>query len=195
MDREAGMSDPDTDGPPSRLGRFADMFPGHRTELVEGAIVLTPLQPHHGGTIWPLWTALDAQLPGGWSFMSDVAVPFDGDNEFCPDLALVPAVEVARNLSAYPPDLIRLAVEVVSPGSVRNDYEVKDRAYARRGIPHYLIFDPYKAHCVTLWNPGPEGYRGRDTIPYGGEVTVETGIGKLVIDTSGLPVDPSVVSS
>ncbi|MFB6694750.1 Uma2 family endonuclease [Streptomyces virginiae] len=193
MNREAGMSDPDTDGPPSRLSRFADMFPGHRTELVEGAIVLTPLQPHHGGTIRPLWTALDAQLPGGWSFMSDVAVPFDGDNEFCPDLALAPAVEVARNLSAYSPDLIELAVEVVSPGSVRNDYEVKDRAYARRGIPHYLIFDPYRAHCVTLWNPGQDGYRGRDTIPYGGEVTVEAGIGKLVIDTSGLPVDPSVV--
>ncbi|MFC9814483.1 Uma2 family endonuclease [Streptomyces virginiae] len=124
---------------------------------------------------------------------ADVAVPFDGDNEFCPDLALAPAVEVARNLSAYSPDLIELAVEVVSPGSVRNDYEVKDRAYARRGIPHYLILDPYRAHCVTLWNPGPDGYRGRDTIPYGGEGTVETGIGKLVIDTSGLPVDPSVV--
>ncbi|MFC9583944.1 hypothetical protein ACFVJ8_14100 [Streptomyces yangpuensis] len=46
---------------------------------------------------------------------------------------------------------------------------------------------------MTLWNPGPDGHRGRDTIPYGGEVTVETGIGGLVIDTSGLPVDPSVV--
>ncbi|WP_374775288.1 hypothetical protein OG756_22715 [Streptomyces sp. NBC_01310] len=73
--------------------------------------------------------------------------------------------------------------------------KVKDRACARRGIPHYLIFDPYKAHCMTLWNPGPDGYRGRDTIPYGGEVTVETAIGKLVIDTSGLPVDPSVAPS
>ncbi|MFD9083830.1 PDDEXK family nuclease [Streptomyces erythrochromogenes] len=91
---------------------------------------------------------------------------------------------------------VRGHVGVVSPSSVRNDYEaheVKDRAYARRGIPHYLILDPYKAHRVTLGNPGPGGYRGRDTIPYGGEVKVETGIGKLVIDTSGLPVDPADV--
>lgn len=137
---------------------------------------------------------LKGQLPPGWGFISDVAVPFDGDNEFCPDLAVIPAAEVAKNLSAYPPDLIELAVEVVSPSSVRNDYEVKDRAYARRGIPNYLVFDPYTAQCTTLWNPGPDGYRGRDTIPYGGTVVVESGIGKLTVDTSGLPVDPSAVS-
>ncbi|MFD9724124.1 Uma2 family endonuclease [Streptomyces sp. NPDC059072] len=98
-------------------------------------------------------------------------------------------------MHAYSPDLIELAVEVVSPSSVHNDYEVKDRAYARRGIPHYLIFDPYKAHCVTLWNPGPDGYLGRDTIRYGGTVVVETGIGKVTIETSDLPVDPSAAVS
>ncbi|MCB5178939.1 hypothetical protein [Streptomyces antimicrobicus] len=50
---------------------------------------------------------------------------------------------------------------------------------------------PDKAQCTTLWNPGPEGYLGRDVIRYGDDVTVETGIGKVVIDTSELPVDPS----
>lgn len=178
----------------SQLSRCEDMFPGYRMEIVEGAIVMSPVKPHHAGTIRLVWNALEAQVPEGWGFISDVAVPFDEDNEFCPDLAVIPAAEADRNDSAYSPDLIELAVEVVSPSSIRNDYEVKDEAYARRGIPHYLIFDPYKAHCVTLWNPGPDGYRGRDTIPYGGTVTVETGIGKLTIDTSGLPVDPSAVS-
>ncbi len=188
------MTVSDSDRLHSQLSRFEDMFPGYRMEIVEGAIVMSPLKPHHGRTIRLLWNDLEAQLGPDWGFLSDVAIPFDGENEFCPDLAVVPAVEADKNLSAYPPDLVELAVEVVPRGSVHNDYEVKDRAYARRGIPHYLIFDPYKAHCVTLWNPGPGGYRGRDTIPYGGKVTVETGIGKLVIDTSGLPVDPSVVS-
>ncbi|MEV5974254.1 hypothetical protein [Streptomyces sp. NPDC051921] len=41
-------------------------------------------------------------------------------------------------------------------------------------------------------NPGPDGYLGRDTIPYGKTVTVETGIGQLTVDTSTLPVDPGV---
>lgn len=178
----------------SQLSRFEDMFPGYRMEIVEGAIVMSPLKPHHNETIWALWSALKPQMSTEWGFLSDVAIPFDGDNEFCPDLAVIPAAEVSKNLSAYPPDLVEFAIEVVSPSSVRNDYEVKDRAYARRGIPNYLIFDPYKAQCTTLWNPGPDGYRGRDVIPYGETVVVETGLGKLTVDTSALPVDPSAVS-
>ncbi|MFB7254646.1 Uma2 family endonuclease [Streptomyces nojiriensis] len=94
----------------------------------------------------------------------------------------------------YRMEIVEFAIEVVSPSSVHNDYEVKDRAYARRGIPNHLVFDPYQAHCVTLWNPGPDGYRGRDTIPYGGKVVVGTGLGKLTVDTSTLPVDPCAVS-
>ncbi|WP_258314689.1 Uma2 family endonuclease [Streptomyces sp. Act143] len=119
-----------------------------------------------------------------------MAVPFSDDFEFCPDLAVIPAAEQHRNLTAYPPDLIELAIEVVSPSSVRNDYEVKDKQYAVQGIPNYLIFDPRDGHLATRWNPGPEGYLGRDTIPYGGKVTVETKLGRLTIDTRRLPVDP-----
>ncbi|MBW5481244.1 Uma2 family endonuclease [Streptomyces bambusae] len=194
MDREADVTVSQIERLHSKLSRLEDMFPGYRTELVEGAIVMSPLRPYHNDTVWDVRDSLKGQLPRGWAFISDVAIPFNGDNEFCPDLALIPDAERRKNLSSYPPDLVELAIEVVSPSSVHNDYEVKDRAYARRGIPNYLIFDPYKAHCMTLWNPGPDGYRGRDTIAYGDTVVVETGIGKFTIDTSGLPVDPSVVS-
>ncbi|MCX5146167.1 Uma2 family endonuclease [Streptomyces sp. NBC_00320] len=194
MDREADVTVSESDRLHSQLSRFEDMFPGYRMEIVEGAIVMSPLKPHHNATIWQLWSVLKSQLSDQWGFLSDVAIPFDGENEFCPDLAVVPAVEADKNLSAYSPDLVELAVEVVSRGSIRNDYEIKDRAYARRGIPHYLIFDPYKAQCVTLWNPGPDGYLGRDVVPYGNTVVVETGIGKLTVDTSDLPVDPGATA-
>ncbi|WP_405491775.1 Uma2 family endonuclease [Streptomyces sp. NBC_00096] len=194
MDREADVTVSESDRLHSQLSRFEDMFPGYRTEIVEGNIVMSPVKPHHNETIWEVRTALKGQLSEEWGFISDVAVPFDPDNELCPDLAVIPKAEVRKNLSAYPPDLIELAIEVVSPSSVRNDYEVKDRAYARRGIPHYLIFDPYKAQCTTLWNPGPDGYLGRDVIPYGDTVTVETGIGKVTVDTAELPVDPGTAA-
>jgi Uma2 family endonuclease len=69
---------------------------------------------------------------------------------------VIPAAEENRNLSAYAPDLLEVVIEVVSPSSVRNDYEVKDRRYAAQGIANYLIFDPTKGHCVTLWNPGSD---------------------------------------
>ncbi|MEU6488190.1 Uma2 family endonuclease [Streptomyces sp. NPDC046887] len=185
-----------TDGAPvaARLSRFEDAFPGFRSQIVAGSFLLTPVKPFDGATIHTLWDQLAAQLPEGWECVSDVAVPFDEDDEFCPDLALLPAAEVARNLIAYPPELIELAAEVVSPGTAHLDYEVKDQAYARRGIPNYLVLDPYRAHCVTRWNPGPDGYRGQDTIPYGGKVTVDTRIGRLTIDTADLPVDPGARS-
>ncbi|MFF3863965.1 Uma2 family endonuclease [Streptomyces sp. NPDC002209] len=195
MDREADVTVSESDRLHSQLSRFEDMFPGYRMEIVEGAIVMSPVRPYHNETIWGVRDDLKPQLSEDWAFISDVAVPMDDDNEFCPDLAVIPKVEWRKNLTAYPPDLIELAVEVVSPSSVRNDYEVKNRAYARAGIPHYVIFDPYRAECVKLWNPGPDGYRGRDTFPYGGTVTILTEIGKLLIGTAELPVDPGATAS
>lgn len=184
------MTISDSDRLHSQLARYEDMFRGYRTEIVEGNIVMSPLRPFHNETIVRLWVQLEAQLGQEWAFISDVAIPFSEDFEFCPDLALIPAAEKNRNLTAYAPDLIELAIEVVSPSSVRNDYEVKNKQYAARGIPNYLILDPRKGQLVTLWNPGSDGYLGRDMFPYGGKVTVETKIGRLAIDTDRLPVDP-----
>jgi Uma2 family endonuclease len=189
-EREADVTISDSDRLHSQLARYEDMFRGYRMEIVEGNIVMSPLRPFHNETIMRLWTQLEGQLDPQWGFISDVAIPFSDDFEFCPDLALIPAAEKDRNLTSYAPDLIELAIEVVSPSSVRNDYEVKNGQYAARGIPNYLIFDPQQGHLVTLWNPGPGGYLGRDTLPYGGEVAVETKVGRLTIDTGRLPVDP-----
>lgn len=56
-----------------QLSRFEGMFPGHRTELVEGAIVATPLRPTDNATVQDLWTVLKGQLSDDWGFLSDVA--------------------------------------------------------------------------------------------------------------------------
>ncbi|MFI8854914.1 Uma2 family endonuclease [Streptomyces sp. NPDC053499] len=154
-----------------------------------GNIVLVPLQPFHRATIWSVENGLVAWLGPEWSCMSDITFPFTDADELCPDIAVVPRAEADRNLSAYSPDLIELAVEVVSPSSVRHDYVVKDKLYAQRGIAHYLIFDPYRAECTMMWHPGPDGYRGRDVIPYGKPVELAMEIGEVRIETDELPVD------
>jgi len=174
----------------SQLSRFEDMFPGYLTEIVEGSIVMSPVKPHHAETIRLVWNTLRDQVADEWGFTSDVAFPFSDDHEFCPDLTIIPASEVAKNEGAYPADLIEFVVEVVSQGSIRRDYEVKPRWYAGRGIANYLILDPLKGHAVTMWNPGPDGYLGRDTVPYGVDLTVDSFLGKLTIPTKNLPVDP-----
>ncbi|MCF1595295.1 Uma2 family endonuclease [Streptomyces muensis] len=174
----------------SQLSKLEDMFPGYLTEIVEGSIVMNPVRPFHGKTILRVSANLEGQLPPEWGLVSDVAFPFDDANEFCPDIAVIPAEAEDENRSSYPADLIELVAEVVSPESVRRDYDVKPRWYASRGIANYLIFDPLKGHCVTMWNPGPDGYRGRDTIPYGPDLTIDSALGKLKIPTATLPVDP-----
>lgn len=174
----------------SQLSTLEDMFPGYLTEIVEGSIMMSPVKPHHAETIRQVWNVLREQVAEEWGFTSEVAFPFDDENEFCPDLAIIPAVEVAKNEGAYSPDLIELVVEVVSQGSIRRDYEVKPRWYASRGIANYVILDPLKGSCVTMWNPGPTGYLGRDTIAYGPDVVVDSSLGKLTVATAGLPVDP-----
>lgn len=173
----------------SKLSCLEDLFPGHKIEVVGGVIMMSPVRPFHGRTIRFLENAVEARLSEEWSTVSDVAFLFDDDDELCPDIAVMPEVEVAKNLSCYPPDLIEVAMEVVSPSSVRNDYETKDRLYARAGIPVYLVFDPYEAHCVMHWNPGQDGYLGRDTVPYGKTVSIETPVGRLELGTDQLPVD------
>nr|WP_203643515.1 Uma2 family endonuclease [Streptomyces sp. SID14478] len=166
------------------------MFPGYRMEIVEGNIMTSPVKPHHGQTIRLVWNALEAQVGPDWGFTSDVAFPFDDENEFCPDLAVIPAPDVEKNKSAYSPDLVELVVEVVPKGSIKRDYEIKSRWYASRGIANYLILDPLQGHCVTMWNPGPDGYRGQDTVLYGTDVRVDSPLGALVIATAQFPVDP-----
>ncbi|RCG20866.1 Uma2 family endonuclease [Streptomyces diacarni] len=183
------MTVSETDRLHSQLSRLEDQFPGYRMEIVGGNIMMSPVKPFHGRTIRLLENALEAQLGPEWGCMSDVIFRFTDLDELCPDSALLPMAEVDRNLSVYSPDLIELAIEVVSPSSVHHDYVTKDRLYAQRGIAHYLIFDPYRAECTVHWNPGADGYRGRDVIPYGKPVEVTMDIGAVTIETDALPVD------
>ncbi|MEU6027432.1 hypothetical protein [Streptomyces tauricus] len=47
-----------------------------------------------------------------------------------------------------------------------------------------------RGHCVTMWNPGSDGYRGRDVVPYGTALTVDSPLGVLTLGTARLPVGP-----
>jgi hypothetical protein len=79
------------------------MFPGYRVEIVEGNIVMSPVRPFNARTIRLLWNQLEPQLSDEWGIISDVAMPFSDEFELCPDLAVIPAAEESRNLSAYAP--------------------------------------------------------------------------------------------
>jgi hypothetical protein len=51
--------------------------------------------------------------------------------------------------------VLTLAVEVVSPSTMRVDRFVKRREYQTRGVPEYWIVDP-TGRSVERWRPGDE---------------------------------------
>jgi hypothetical protein len=66
MDREADVTVTvsEIDRLHSQLSRLEGMFPGYRTEIVEGAIVMGPVEPHHAKTIRAVWNALEVVETG-----------------------------------------------------------------------------------------------------------------------------------
>jgi Uma2 family endonuclease len=122
-----------------------------------------------------LWPA----IPKDWWVDTSGCVILEPDwNEFQPDLQVAPS-------AAWPPDgkgpsiiEVKLVVEVTSPGkrNLIRDRETKYAAYARAGIPLYLIVDRYDAggHSTLYWNPDPkkEEYKHRHSVPFGEKLTL-----------------------
>ncbi|MHA6759275.1 Uma2 family endonuclease [Streptacidiphilus sp. PAMC 29251] len=82
-------------------------------------------------------------------------------------------------------------MEVVSPGydDRQRDRVRKRRAYARAGIPLYLLIDDHdedgKVTLLTQPEPGHSRYAGELSLPYGTDLTIPTGPAKgLVIGES-----------
>ncbi|MBK7925485.1 MAG: Uma2 family endonuclease [Gemmatimonadetes bacterium] len=105
-----------------------------------------------------------------------------------PDLFVVPAAQATNDWRTYRD--LRLAVEIVSPGSRRMDRVEKRRLYQAQGVGSYWIVDP-EARLVEVWGPWRRPPRGGDRravlaslprvcgVPAGGGVVVrgDAGVG------------------
>lgn len=58
-----------------------------------------------------------------------------------PDVTVVPLADVRAGLNRCRADQVRLAVEIISPGTARVDRVAKMAEYAEFGIPNYWIID------------------------------------------------------
>ncbi|MGW7005190.1 Uma2 family endonuclease [Streptomyces sp. NPDC054933] len=162
---------------------------GLKAEVIEGEIVLSPLRTFHLGSIFEILRQITPQLPVDVWFGGDNITPFpEEDSELCLDITLMPKSEYERNLAVYPVDIIQGAFEVVSPTTRKRDYGLKVHAYARAGIPLYIIADPYAAQLVVHHKPIDGEYAYRQIVPYGERAEVPGDL-PLTIDTSTLPAD------
>lgn len=169
---------------------------GVDVSVVDGVVLLSPKAPAHFHTRRETADQLSAQVaaPGALLGATEFFHPW-WDQRRDPDLVVWEGDEDDR--APYDASLISLAVEIVSPSSVENDYVVKPHAYAAAGIPAYLVLDPYTRTWTLFGEPAPGAeagtaeYRLRAEGRYGETVAVDTGAARYLLDTSRLPAAKS----
>lgn len=108
---------------------------GYRYELIDGALLVSPPpELQHQYLTGRLVGLLLAQLPEPYRAAPAPGLYFDRRNYRIPDVVAFRRERLAGGRLG--PDDVLLAVEVVSPGSVRMDRVAKPAQYAAGGIPH-----------------------------------------------------------
>ena len=122
---------------------------GHRYELIDGSLVVTPSPSYrHQSALLELYALLRARCPAELKILS---APFDvvlaRDTVVEPDLLVAPRADfTARDLPGPP----LLAVEVLSPSTRRFDLLLKRSRYEAAGCHSYWVVDP-DVPSVTAW--------------------------------------------
>lgn len=145
--------------PRSRPLTYADLesMPddGHRYELVDGTLIVTPAPSiRHQIVVGNLYAALREACPGELVVLfapSDVVL--GPSTVMQPDLLVARRADLtARNLPTAP----LLAVEVLSPSTRRVDLGTKRLAFEAAGLASYWVVDPDEP-SLTAFALGPEG--------------------------------------
>ncbi|MGW6202378.1 Uma2 family endonuclease [Streptomyces sp. NPDC055089] len=160
-----------------RTWQELDVPEGWRAEIDEGQIVLVPPpHAHHNGIADKVQRRLYANLPdelGIYQTLGVHVVPLD--KLYVPDLVVMPGelIDAADSESSDPVDVSEalLVVEITSKGNARDDRTKKYRAYARAGVPVYLLidrFDTRGAMATLFTEPNEDGtYKRSDPVPFG----------------------------
>lgn len=127
--------------PLTRLDLEAMPHDGHRYELVDGVLTVSPSpRPLHQRAILRLIMALEPHCPAEYEIL-----PAPVDVVLAEDTVLIPDVVIARSADwtergLFGPPL--LAVEVFSPSTRRFDLELKRARMQAAGCPNYWVVDP-----------------------------------------------------
>jgi Uma2 family endonuclease len=141
--------------------RLIDDRPAYapRYELVDGELLVTPAPTYrHQRLIGAAYRLLYAYVERehiGEAVVSPCAVQLTPDSYLEPDVFVVPAVNGHRPPAVDPTTRLLLAVEVLSPSSMRQDRITKRRFFQRTQLQDYWIIDG-EAERFEIWHPGDE---------------------------------------
>jgi Uma2 family endonuclease len=131
---------------------------GNRYEILKGALLVSPAPSWlHQRAVGELHYLLKAHAEGLelQVLMAPAAVSWDSQTELQPDLLVVPFVNGRPPARFEEVGILELAVEVISPSSVRLDRFTKRREYQARGVSEYWVVDA-SSRSVERWRPGDE---------------------------------------
>ena len=131
--------------------------PDDRIELIEGQLLTMAAQgSRHAATVDSVGEILRGVFGDGCRVRLQCPLAMGDDSEPEPDLAVVPG-RAFDYLDAHPTTAL-LVVEV-SDDLLRRDRTVKQRLYARHGIPEYWIIALPEARVEVYREPSEAGYR------------------------------------
>jgi Uma2 family endonuclease len=122
----------------AELDRMPD--DGHRYELLDGALVVSPRPGNpHQEVAAELLGLLRATCPETMRALPEPAVQISLETELTPDLVVIRREQVNSAKCTEPPLLV---VEVRSPSTALIDLNVKKAAYERFGVESYWVVVP-----------------------------------------------------
>lgn len=187
------LPEPDADSEPRLLtvaeyAALGETENGY-TELQEGHVLMSPSpSPDHNIACGELYFQLRPQLPPDLVAIQDIDVDLsltvEDEPGFSrrPDLVVVDRAALARvrdKGGLLRAEDVRVAIEIVSPGSRRMDNVIKVGEYADAGIPSYWVVDLDPPVSLHAWHLADEfGYRESGTFT-----------GRCVLDDLNLDLD------
>lgn len=132
---------------------------GNRYEVIDGELLVTPAPTfvHQRAVgeltllLAPYSKALRVEL-----FASPIDVTFSEGRNVQPDLAVLPRLKDGTRATTFADvGVLLLAVEVLSPSSLRTDRHIKRRVYQQEHVHEYWIVDPF-SRSIERWTPESE---------------------------------------
>ena len=136
-------------------------IPGHRVELIDGQIVVSP-SARHSSTIDRLIDSLFyVKRRNKWEFRTNLTVHIAATRErLIPDLMIAPKDAPGFGDNELLGHGVLFVAEVVSPHSKSWEWVAKPRAYAQGRVPLYLLIDQLAdpATVTVFSDPAENGY-------------------------------------
>lgn len=130
---------------------------GNRYELVDGELLVSPAPSLvHQRVVWALGVILTdyvRRLGGHELLGAPIGITFSPRRELQPDLCVIPLVNGRKVKRFEEVGRLLLAVEVLSPGTTRNDRDRKRPVYQQERVPECWLVDA-DARLVERWRPG-----------------------------------------